>query len=144
MNTTFDFLLEQTQKEESQAILALDKAKMELNNFYKQIKQIEQYRLDYCNQLLEKGQQGLTASEYGYLNKFLMQLDEALIKQKKVENHFTLQVDNCQMHWQEIGKQRRSYELIIKKKKLDEQKKTEWQEQLIQDELTTLRFIRRK
>ncbi len=117
MTSTFDFLLEQAQERENQAVMALNKAKAELEDFYEQVKQIEKYRLDYCNQLLQRGQQGLTASQYGHLNKFLVQLDETLTKQKSAESHFTSQVDNCQTYWQETRKQRRSYEWMMDKKK---------------------------
>ncbi|AZL85453.1 flagella biosynthesis chaperone FliJ [Aliivibrio salmonicida] len=143
MSSAFDFLLEQAQERENQSVLALNKAKSELDNFYKQVKQIEKYRLDYCNQLLERGQKGLTASQYSHLNKFLVQLDETLTKQKSAESHFTSQVDNCQTYWQETRKQRRSYEWMMDKKKAEKQKMLDKQEQKMMDEYVTLQFARR-
>ena len=143
MTSTFDFLLEQAQERENQAVMALNKAKAELEDFYEQVKQIEKYRLDYCNQLLQRGQQGLTASQYGHLNKFLVQLDETLTKQKSAESHFTSQVDNCQAYWQETRKQRRSYEWMMDKKKAERQKMLDKQEQKMMDEFSTLQFARR-
>ncbi|OCH10770.1 flagellar export protein FliJ [Aliivibrio fischeri] len=143
MTNTFDFLLEQAQERENQAVMALNKAKAELEDFYEQVKQIEKYRLDYCNQLLQRGQQGLTASQYGHLNKFLVQLDETLTKQKSAESHFTSQVDNCQTYWQETRKQRRSYEWMMDKKKAERQKMLDKQEQKMMDEFSTLQFARR-
>ena len=143
MSNTFDFLLEQSQDRENQAVMALNKAKAELDDFYEQVKQIEKYRLDYCNQLLQRGQQGLTASQYSHLNKFLVQLDETLTKQKSAESHFTFQVDNCQTYWQETRKQRRSYEWMIDKKKTERQKMLDKQEQNMMDEFSTLQFARR-
>ena len=143
MTSTFDFLLEQAQERENQAVMALNKAKAELEDFYEQVKQIEKYRLDYCNQLLQRGQQGLTASQYGHLNKFLVQLDETLTKQKSAESHFTSQVDNCQTYWQETRKQRRAYEWMMDKKKAERQKMLDKQEQKMMDEFSTLQFARR-
>ncbi|MUL18351.1 flagellar export protein FliJ [Aliivibrio fischeri] len=143
MTSTFDFLLEQAQERENQAVMALNKAKAELEDFYEQVKQIEKYRLDYCNQLLQRGQQGLTASQYGHLNKFLVQLDETLTKQKSAESHFTSQVDNCQTYWQETRKQRRSYEWMMDKKKAERQKMLDKQDQKMMDEFSTLQFARR-
>lgn len=143
MTSTFDFLLEQAQERENQAVMALNKAKAELDDFYEQVKQIEKYRLDYCNQLLQRGQQGLTASQYSHLNKFLVQLDETLTKQKSAESHFMSQVDNCQTYWQETRKQRRSYEWMMDKKKAERQKMLDKQEQKMMDEFSTLQFARR-
>lgn len=70
MDNALDFLLEQVKDSEQQAVLALNKARSELEDYYRQVRQIEQYRLDYCNQLVERGKGGLTASEYGHLNRF--------------------------------------------------------------------------
>ena len=75
-----EFLLEQAKEREDQAVLALNKARSELDDYYRQVEQIEKYRLDYCQQLVDRGMAGLTASQYGHLNRFLTQLDETLSK----------------------------------------------------------------
>ncbi|WED21060.1 flagella biosynthesis chaperone FliJ [Vibrio sp. JC009] len=144
MENAMDFLLEQAKEKEDQAVLALNNARAELDNYYVQLKQIEQYRLDYCKQLVERGQKGLSASEYGHLNRFLTQLDETLKKQKEAEGHFKSQVENCQEYWLEMRKQRRSYEWMIEKKKTEKQKLLDKQEQKQMDEFSTLSYARRK
>lgn len=83
MNNAMEFLLEQTKDREDQAVLALNKARSELEDYYRQVEQIEKYRLDYCQQLVDRGQAGLTASQYGHLNRFLTQLDETLSSKSK-------------------------------------------------------------
>ncbi|MDN3682641.1 flagellar export protein FliJ [Vibrio tapetis subsp. quintayensis] len=144
MENALDFLLDQAKDNESQAVLALNKARSELDGYYLQIQQIEQYRLDYCNQLVERGKQGLTASQYGHLNRFLTQLDETLTKQKSAEDHFKSQVENCQEHWMSTRKQRRSYEWMLEKKAAEKQRKLDKQEQQQMDEFSTLQFARKK
>jgi flagellar FliJ protein len=144
VDNALDFLLEQAKEQENQAVLALNKARGELEDYYRQVEQIEQYRLDYCKQLVERGQNGLTASAYGHLNRFLTQLDETLTKQKEAEGHFTSQVTNCEEHWLEVRKQRRSYEWMIDKKKKEKQKLEDQREQRQMDEFSTLQFARRK
>lgn len=144
MDNALDFLLEQAKEKEEQAVGALSQARTELEAYYEQLKQIEQYRLDYCRQLVERGQQGLSASNYGHLNRFLTQLDETLKKQKEAEAHFTAQVENCQQHWMEMRKQRRSYEWLIEKKKTEKQRLQDKQEQKLMDEFSTLQFTRRR
>ena len=79
MDNALDFLLSQAQERENQAVLALNQARVELDGYYQQLEQIENYRLDYCNQLVERGKQGLTASQYSHLNRFLTTLDLSLI-----------------------------------------------------------------
>ncbi|WCE28972.1 flagellar export protein FliJ [Vibrio sp. SCSIO 43137] len=144
MENALDFLLEQAKEKENQAVLALGKAHSELEDYYKQVAQIEQYRMDYCQQLVDRGKNGLTASQYGHLNRFLTQLDETLTKQKEAESHFKQQVDNCQEHWMETRKQRRSYEWMIEKKRTDRAKRENQIEQKLMDEFSTLQYARRR
>ncbi|WP_104402261.1 flagellar export protein FliJ [Vibrio penaeicida] len=144
MNNALEFLLEQAKDKESQSVSALNKSRAELEDYYRQVEQIEKYRLDYCNQLVERGKGGLTASEYGHLNRFLTQLDETLAKQKAAEEHFVSQVNNCEEHWLETRKNRRSYEWMIEKKAKDKRIQQEKVEQRQMDEFSTLQFARRK
>lgn len=143
MDNAFDFLLVQAKEKENQAVLALNNARGELEGYYEQIRQIEKYRLDYCNQLLERGKKGLTASQYGHLNKFLVQLDETLTKQKSTEDHFVTQLSNCEHYWQETRKKRRSYEWMIEKREKEKQTLLDKQEQKMMDEFSTLQYSRR-
>ncbi|MGF1749494.1 flagellar export protein FliJ [Vibrio cionasavignyae] len=144
MDNALDFLLEQAKDNEQQAVLALNKARSELEDYYNQVRQIEQYRLDYCNQLVRRGKEGLTASEYGHLNRFLTQLDETLTKQKTAESHFKQQVDDCQEFWHNTRKQRRSYEWMMDKKAKEKARIADRKEQQQMDEFSNLLFARRK
>ncbi len=144
MENALEFLLDQIRDKEHNAVLALNKARSELENYHRQIHQIEQYRLDYCSQLVERGKGGLTASQYGHLNRFLTQLDETLAKQRSAESQFEEQVVNCERHWLEVRKQRRSYEWLLDKKRKEREKLAEKREQKELDEFTTLQFSRRQ
>lgn len=144
MENALEFLLDQAGERESNAVLALNKARAELEEYYKQVEQIERYRLDYCQQLVDRGKNGLSASEYGHLNRFLTQLDETLKKQREAEEHFKSQVGNCEEHWLETRKQKRSYEWMIDKKQKEREKRENYQEQKQLDEFTTLQFARRR
>lgn len=144
MDNALDFLLEQAQEWEDKAVLALSKARSELESYYLQLRQIEQYRLEYCQQLVERGQSGLTASQYGHLNRFLTQLDETLAKQKSAEQHFRMQVENCEQHWMSMRQKRKSYQWLLEKKQTERQLQQEKREQKQMDEFSTLMFNRRR
>ncbi|MDN3614414.1 flagellar export protein FliJ [Vibrio gallaecicus] len=144
MDNALEFLLEQAKDKENQAVLALNKANSELQDYYKQVSQIEQYRLDYCQQLVDRGKSGLTASQYGHLNRFLTQLDETLSKQRQAEGHFKSQVDNCQEYWMELRKQRKSYEWLLEKKQKEKAKQQDQRERKQMDEFSTLLYSRRR
>jgi flagellar FliJ protein len=144
MENALEFLLEQANDNEQQAVLALNKARTELEGYYQQVQQIEQYRLDYCNQLVARGQEGLTASQYGHLNRFLTQLDETLTKQKSAEGHFKQQVDDCEEYWHNTRKQRQSYEWLIEKKAKEKAQLEAKRDQKQMDEFSNLLFARRR
>lgn len=144
MDNALEFLLEQAKSKEDKAVMALSKARRELEDYYQQLKQIEQYRLDYCQQLVSRGQAGLTASQYGHLNRFLTQLDETLSKQRQAELHFKTQVQNCESYWLDVRKQRRSYEWLIEKKQTEYQRLQEKRDQKMMDEFSTINFNRRR
>jgi flagellar FliJ protein len=143
MSQAIEFLLEQAKEKEEQAVLGLTKARSELQEYYQQLSQIEQYRIDYCNQLIDRGKGGLSASEYGHLNRFLTQLDNTLSKQKEAESHFTQQVANSEQLWMEMRKQRRSYEWMLEKKASHAKLLADKAEQKLMDEFSTLSYARR-
>ncbi len=138
-----EFLLDQAKEREDQAVLALNKARTELEDYYRQVEQIEKYRLDYCQQLVDRGMAGLTASQYGHLNRFLTQLDETLSKQKQAESHFKEQVVNCQDYWLNMRKERMSYEWMIEKREKEKQNAEAKREQKQMDEFSTLLYSRK-
>ncbi|GHA47510.1 flagellar export protein FliJ [Photobacterium aphoticum] len=142
-NQALALILERAKDDEDKASLALNQARVERENYYIQLQQIEQYRLDYCRQLSERGQQGLTASSYGHLQKFLNQLDETLTKQKQAASQFDFQVEQCSEHWHEMRKKRRSIEWLLEKKQTERQQFLDRQEQKMMDEFATLQFARR-
>ncbi|MGR5131465.1 flagellar export protein FliJ [Vibrio alfacsensis] len=144
MENAMEFLLEQSKEREDQAVLALNKARTELEDYYRQVEQIEKYRLDYCHQLVDRGMAGLTASQYGHLNRFLTQLDETLSKQKQAESHFKNQVQNCQEYWLNMRKERMSYEWMIEKRAKEKQQAEAKREQKQMDEFSTLLYSRKK
>ncbi|MGF1680405.1 flagella biosynthesis chaperone FliJ [Photobacterium makurazakiensis] len=138
-----ELILERTRDDEHKASLALNQARIEHQNYLQQLQQIEQYRLDYCKQLSVRGQEGLTASAYGHLQKFLNQLDETLVKQKAAGLQFEQQIEQCSEHWNEVRKKRRSIEWLLEKKKTERQQHLDRQEQKMMDEFATLQFARR-
>ncbi|MDF5502143.1 flagellar export protein FliJ, partial [Vibrio parahaemolyticus] len=143
MTNAMEFLLEQAKDREDQAVLALNKARSELEDYYRQVEQIEKYRLDYCQQLVDRGQAGLTASQYGHLNRFLTQLDETLSKQKQAESHVKEQVENCKEYWLTVRKERKAYEWMIDKREKEKHLAEAKREQKQMDEFSTLLYSRK-
>lgn len=137
-------LIEQAKAAEHQAHLALVAAQQELQAYYLQVEQIEQYRLDYFRQMSDRGQQGLSASSYGHLNRFIVQLDETLAKQRQAAMDFEENVENCREHWQQCRQKTKSLEWLVEKRQKEARMRAERLEQKQMDEFATLIAARQK
>lgn len=142
-NEALYLLIDKLSNEEKQARQMLEVAQMELTGYYQQLEQIESYRLDYSRQLKNRGLQGLSASEYSHMQKFIVQLDETLTKQKSVEQTFKDRVDSCSEVWQSKRQEKRAVELLIEKKEREAQQQVAKREQKMMDEFVTAQFARR-
>lgn len=137
-------LFDQAKLIEHKAHLALLSAQQELKGYIQQVVQIEQYRLDYSRQMSSRGQEGLSASSYGHLNRFIVQLDETLAKQRQVALDFEQNVEHCREYWQLCRQKSRALDWLIEKRLKAAQMYLERAEQKQMDEFATLSFTRRK
>ncbi|MDO6705189.1 flagellar export protein FliJ [Photobacterium sp. 1_MG-2023] len=143
MAEALNLILDQAREKERNALLALEQAKRDLDSFYHQREQIEKYRFDYCQQLTERGQSGLTASQFSHLHKFLGQLDETLVQQDAAGREFERQVEQCSEIWLQTRKERKSVEWLLEKKATTREQQLARQEQKLMDEFATLQSARR-
>ncbi|EPE37904.1 flagellar protein [Candidatus Photodesmus katoptron] len=135
-----NYLLERYKKEENKAFLALNSSQLELKSYNKKLSKIQQYRLFYYQQLIEKSKLGLAANEYLHLQKFLNQIDITIAKQNQYQTHLKTQIDNCQKYWSKIQKQRRTYEVLIEKKHNEYQKRQNLYKEKLLDEFFMSQF----
>ncbi|WP_087021513.1 flagellar export protein FliJ [Thaumasiovibrio subtropicus] len=142
-DNALQLILERAEQDERDALLAVERAKVELANYHEQVAQIEQYRLDYFSQMTARGQAGLTASEYSHLQRFINQLDETLAKQKLAGAHFEEQVVECQAAFEEKRQQKRSVEWLLEKKQAEKNKLAQQREQRQMDEFANLQAARK-
>ena len=142
--STLKLLLESKIEQEKNARLELEAANIELQNYYQQLELIENYRLDYSRQLNQRGLQGLTANEYMHLQRFLVKMDETLLKQKSAEYIFKNKVNEKTNAWHEKRREKRSLEYLIEKKEKERAKLAAHKEQLLMDEFATLNYTRKK
>ncbi|MFD2180254.1 flagellar export protein FliJ [Veronia pacifica] len=143
-NSALELLLERAQSDEQNAQLALVSAQQELEGYRRQLEQIEQYRFDYCKQMTARGQQGLTASNYGHLNRFIVQLDETLAKQRQAAGAFEQKVEDCRTYWHSCREKTRSLDWLCEKRRNEEKIRAEKLEQKQMDEFATLSYFRQQ
>ncbi len=143
VDNALNLILERAEQAEKDALVDVERARMELQSYQEQLKQIEQYRLDYFAQMTQRGQAGLTASEYGHLHRFINQLDETLAKQKVAGAHFEDQLEECQTAFQLKRQEKRSIEWLLEKKTKERELVAQRKEQSQMDEFATLQAARR-
>ncbi|MDD1783266.1 flagella biosynthesis chaperone FliJ [Enterovibrio sp. ZSDZ35] len=143
-NNAMNLLLDQAKDTEHKAHVALVAAQQELQGYYIQVEQIEQYRLDYFRQMSDRGQAGLSASSYGHLNRFIVQLDETLARQRQAAIEFEENVERCREHWMQCRQHTRSLEWLIEKREKEARMRAERLEQKQMDEFAMLSFSRQK
>ncbi|CZF77171.1 flagellar export protein FliJ [Grimontia marina] len=139
-----NLLIDQAKEQEHHAHLTLVAAQQELQSYYVQVEQIERYRLDYFRQMSERGQAGLSASSYGHLNRFIVQLDETLAKQRQAAMDFEDNVEQCREHWQHCRQKTKSLEWLVEKRQKEAKMRAERLEQKQMDEFATLIYTRQK
>ncbi|MGL5334619.1 MAG: flagellar export protein FliJ [Enterovibrio sp.] len=140
---TLSLLLDQAKQAEHKAQLALVVAQNQLQEHYRQVAQLENYRLEYVKQLTERGLQGLSASNYGHINRFVTHLDELLSKQRQAAEKFEQNVERSRASWQSSREKRHSLEWLLEKRRSEAQLIAAKREQRLHDEFACIAFNRR-
>ncbi|QSX28949.1 flagellar export protein FliJ [Shewanella cyperi] len=128
---------------EEQAALQLKAAQLEAQKRKQQLDALNQYRLDYMQQLT--GQQGkqISANYYQQFHKFIQQIDQAISQQLRTVASANTQVQHRQQHWLEKQQKRKAVELLLEHKAQKRERAEAKREQKLADEFAIQQFIRR-
>jgi flagellar FliJ protein len=135
---------EQREKLVGKALLAYQKAQQLLFEQRSQLQNLHQYRRQYTAQLTEKGSQGLSISELGKYQQFIVQLDQGITKQQQGMVKFEYDVHNHKKLWLESQVSCKAMALLIEKKVLQKAKIADRKEQQLLDEFTTFQYFQKK
>jgi flagellar FliJ protein len=104
---------------------------------------LENYLLDYLRQAQVKAKQGVGRHIFGQHQQFIGKLDKACELQIQTLNQAVLVADQRRHLWLHQQRKRKAVEMLLDKQHLAEHKKQEKQEQMMLDELSLQRFIRK-
>ena len=135
---------EQREKQVEQALQAYQKAQQLLFEQRSQLQNLHQYRRQYIAQLTEKGSQGLSISELGKYQQFIVQIDQGLTKQQQGLVKFEYDVHAQKKLWMESQVSCKAMAMLLEKKALQKAKIADRKEQQLLDEFATFQYFRKR
>lgn len=104
---------------------------------------LENYRLDYLRQAQMKAKQGVKSLSFNQHHQFIGKLDKACELQIQHLNQAVLVAEQRKSLWLRQQRKRKAVELLLEKQHLAQIKKEQKQEQIMLDELSIQKFIRK-
>lgn len=134
------------QDHEKAALTQLKEARVYLMQHQQQVSALQGYQQDYRKTLLEQtdAQSCLPATTLQQFDGFIGQIGQSIQRQVQVIDEVQLHVERCYQTWLEQHKKTQVIENMIEKEKQRQRSMLEQREQRLLDELSQLRYLRRK
>lgn len=140
--TQLKMLLELEQRREDKAVQDFSQVQQQVQEQQARLDGMSKYRLDYLNQLQQRGQSGIASIQVGQYHAFVGKLDEGveqlhhdIIKLQQV-------LQQRKERWLAQRRKRESVGFLIKEREKREQKTQARKEQKNLDDFSSQRFIR--
>jgi flagellar FliJ protein len=104
---------------------------------------LESYRLDYLRQAQVKATEGVGSQTFSQHQQFIGKLDKACELQMQNLNQALVVADQRKSQWLQQQCKRKAVELLLDKQVLAKQKLEQRQEQMMLDEISIQKYIRR-
>lgn len=104
---------------------------------------LEDYRLGYLQQAHAKASEGVGSHAFSQHHQFIGKLDKACELQMQNLNNARLVAEQRKAQWLQQQRKRKAVELLLEKQSLKKQKIADKQEQMLLDELSIQKFIRK-
>lgn len=135
---------EQREKQVAQALQAYQQAQKSLFEQRSQLQNLHQYRRQYISQLTEKGSQGLSISELGKYQQFIVQLAQGITNQQQGLVKFEYDVHAQKKRWMESQISCKALAMLLEKKALQKAKIADRKEQQLLDEFSTFQYFQKR
>lgn len=140
---SFDRLLELASERERQSARQMADAARATLQQQQQLTMLQQYRLEYLQQLGARGKSGLEASSFYQLQQFLSRLDGLVVQQEfKVSQHQQAETARRQQ-WLNDRQQQKALAWLLEQREEKARKARERREQRDADEWVTQQWGRR-
>lgn len=136
-------VLDLEKRREDQAAVRLQQARQQCDMQRRRLAGLEQYRVEYLNSALERGQNGLQSMRFGHYHAFIGKLDEGIGQQRTKLQRLEQVVSDRQQQWIEKQQRRKAIEHLLEKKRQQGLLVQQRREQKNADEYATQGFMRR-
>ncbi|MGJ8678756.1 flagellar export protein FliJ [Paraglaciecola sp.] len=104
---------------------------------------LEDYRLDYLRQAQVKATEGVGSQTFSQHQQFIGKLDKACELQMQNVNQAVVVADQRKSQWLKQQQKRKAVEMLLEKQALAKLKLEQKEEQMMLDEMSIQKFIRR-
>ncbi len=108
-------LIDLSSRESEAAATRLSDANRTRSEAQQQLTMLEEYRLEYADQLQSQLAQGLSLSSYSNYQQFLAKLDHTINQQRQILNNTLGVVERHRTDWQASERKRLSYSTLTKR-----------------------------
>ncbi|MBD1582232.1 flagellar export protein FliJ [Pseudoalteromonas sp. S16_S37] len=130
-------------KEESLRVNYMQ-AQHHLNDNQQKLSGLNNFRLEYSQQLHLKAKQGLSSSGFTQYHAFIKKIEEAIQQQARTVNTAKQVVEQRKRLWLAQQVKAKAIAKLIEKQQLERQKRLDKAEQKMLDEFATNQFMRRR
>lgn len=135
---------EQREKQVNQALQAYQRAQQALFEQRQQLQTLHQYRRQYVNQLSEKGSQGLSITDLGKYQQFIVQIDQGVTNHQQGLNKFEHDVHAHKKMWVEAQVKCKAMGMLLEKKAKKRALIADKKEQALLDEFSTFQHFQKQ
>lgn len=132
------------QSDEEKALEDWIYCKNQVANYENQIKQVEDFRLNYISEMQNEGRQGLSGTRILAYQAFIEKLDNIAIKQRKELERLKMLTEQKRQIYLSKQKDRKIIEKLLEKKQEQRLKQELKREQKLLDEYVVSSFTRRQ
>lgn len=142
-NKSLQLVLEMERRREDQFAQRMHQARQQCEYQRKRLQGLENYRIEYLNNAVSMGRNGLQSLRFGHYHAFIGKLDEGIGQQRIKLQRLEQVVDDRQKQWLEKQQRRKAIEQLIDKKHHETQLRHQRNEQKNADEYAMQGVLRR-
>ncbi|BBN81111.1 flagellar export protein FliJ [Pseudoalteromonas sp. A25] len=133
----------ESEKEESLRVNYMQ-AQHHLNDNQQKLSGLNNFHLEYSQQLHIKAKQGLSSSGFSQYHSFIKKIEDAIAQQARTVNTAKQVVEQRKKLWLAQQVKAKAIAKLIEKKEIELQKRLDRAEQKMLDEFATNQFMRRR
>lgn len=137
-------VLDVEQKKEQQLCRSFEQAQAEVRQQTQRLSGLQQYRINYLRQVLERAASGMGSSTLSHYHKFVATLETAEQKQQELITNLQQKMNNYRQAWLKQKTRCEAIAKVLENRRNEAAIAAERKEQKVMDEFTSQQFFRRK